>query len=194
MDIEIIQSELKEILSTKRYRHSVGVMERAEELANIYNVDINAAKLVGIAHDIAKEMTSEEVFKYANNNKIVFDDIEKKQPSLLHSKIGADICKKKYNFTESMQEAIIYHTTGSENMDMLAKIIFIADATEKNRNFENLEYLVTLSNSNIDEAIVYYLDATIKGVINKKQLIHPNSVLTRNSFLDKINEYKKTHK
>ena len=38
--IDIIKEELKQILSEKRYIHSIGVMEMAMELAQIYNIDI----------------------------------------------------------------------------------------------------------------------------------------------------------
>ena len=38
--IEQIKKELKNMLSEKRYIHSIGVMEMASELAKIYNVDI----------------------------------------------------------------------------------------------------------------------------------------------------------
>lgn len=58
--IDKIKQELKESLSEKRYIHSLGTMERAEELAKIYGVDIEKARLAGLTHDIAKEMTKEE--------------------------------------------------------------------------------------------------------------------------------------
>ena len=50
-----IDSDLKSTLSEKRYKHSLGVMKKAEELALIYGVDVNIAKLTGLAHDIGKE-------------------------------------------------------------------------------------------------------------------------------------------
>ena len=46
--IEKIQADLKEILSERRYRHSVGVMEMAGELAKIYCVDVETAKIAGL--------------------------------------------------------------------------------------------------------------------------------------------------
>ena len=45
------------MLSEKRYMHSVGVMRKAEQLAKKYGIDVNKAKLAGLAHDIAKEMS-----------------------------------------------------------------------------------------------------------------------------------------
>ena len=55
-----IKIDIKNVLSEKRYEHSIRVMERAEELARKYNVDIEKAILIGLAHDIAKDMPREE--------------------------------------------------------------------------------------------------------------------------------------
>lgn len=185
MNIEEIIEDIKNILSEARFKHSVGVMKRAEELARIYDVDIDTAKKVGIAHDIAKEMSKKESLEYTRGNNIEVDEIEKENTSLLHGKIGADIVKKKYGFTEQMQNAIKVHTTGSPDMDILAKILYIADKTEENRKEENenLEYEIKLSNSNIDKAIVYLINKSIKKNIDREKLIHPDSIYTRNKLL-----------
>lgn len=183
IDIEQIKEELKKSLSEKRYIHSIGVMERAEELAKIYNLDVEQAKIVGLTHDIAKEFSNEESLRYAQENGIEFDDIEKSQPSLLHGKVGAHVCKVKYNFTDQMQKAIQYHTTGDENMDVLAKIIFIADKTERYRRFDDLDYIVNLSNQNLEDAIIYIIDKAMIKTMQKGELIHPKSISTRNALI-----------
>ena len=141
-----INNDLKNTLSEKRYKHSLGVMKKAEELASIYGIDTNVAKLTGLAHDIGKEFSDEEMLKYAKENNIEVDNVEKVNVGLLHAKIGADICKKKYNFTLEMQNAIKYHTVGNENMDLLAKIIFVADKTEEGRNYKKDEKNEQLQN------------------------------------------------
>ena len=69
------------------------------------------------------------------------DEIEKIHLPLIHAKLGAEIAKKDFGCTEDICESIRWHTTGKENMSMMEKILFIADATGKDRNFENTEYL-----------------------------------------------------
>lgn len=189
-DIEKILENVKNILSEKRYIHSIGVMKQAEYLAKKYGQDVEIAKAVGIAHDIAKELTEEEKIKYVEENKIEIDEIEKINIGLLHAKIGADICKKKYNFTEEMQNAIKYHTTGNENMDTLAKIIFVADKTEENRKYDDLQTVQKLADEDLDKCILYILDYMLVDNVKKQKTIHPDSIKIRNKILIENLKYK----
>ena len=188
MDLNEIQDYVKEHLSEKRYNHSIGVMERAKELAIKYNADVETCAKIGIAHDIAKEMTEEEKLKYVKDNNIEIDEVERKNTGLLHAKIGKDIAIKKFGFTESMGEAIGNHTTGNKNMDIYSKILFIADRTSKDRDFEDLEYLKSLEDKGINEAVLYILDKKIELQIKKKALIHINGIIARNSLLEENNK------
>lgn len=129
MDIEIIKDRVKEVLSERRYNHSLEVMKRCEELAIIYGVDVEKAKKVGLAHDIAKEMKIDEIMQIVKENNIHLDEIEMQNPGLWHAKIGAVICKNEFGFTQDMVEAVENHTTAKEGMDLLSKILFVADAT-----------------------------------------------------------------
>ena len=74
--LEEINNRIKNTLSEKRYFHSVCTMNRMEILAKIYNVDVEKAKLVGIIHDIAKEMTAKEAFEYVKKYNLKIDEIE----------------------------------------------------------------------------------------------------------------------
>ena len=184
-----INKDLKEVLSEKRYNHSIGVMKKAEELAKIHGENINKAKLVGLAHDIGKELSEDEMIQYTKENNIEVDEIEKINIGLLHAKIGADICSKKYGFSVDMQNAIKYHTVGNLNMDLLSKIIFVADKIEDGRNYKDedkskdLKLAREIAITNIDKALFFEIDCSIKYTIQKGKLIHPDSILIRNKLL-----------
>lgn len=183
MELNKIQEIVKQRLSEKRYNHSICVMERCEELANKFNVDLNTAKKIGIAHDIAKELTAEEKLEYVEKNNINIDEIEKENTGLLHAKIGSDICIKEFGFTKEMADAIKAHTTGLPDMTLLSKILFIADRTSKERNFPDINLLNEILEKNIDEAVLYIIDKKIQLQIEKKQSMHPNSIIARNEIL-----------
>lgn len=184
-----INQDIQRELSEKRYNHSIGVMKKAEELAKLYKVNINKAKLVGLAHDIGKELSKEDKLKYVKENNIEIDRIEKINVGLLHGKIGADICKKRYDFTEDMQDAIKFHTTGNKDMDLLAKIIFVADKIEEGRKYKDknkmqeLELIREAAKENLDEAMLGLIDSSLIYTMQKKNLIHPDSISTRNQLI-----------
>ncbi len=184
-----INQDIQRELSEKRYNHSIGVMKKAEELAKLYKVNINKAKLVGLAHDIGKELSKEDKLKYVKENDIEIDRIEKINVGLLHGKIGADICKKRYDFTEDMQDAIKFHTTGNKDMDLLAKIIFVADKIEEGRKYKDknkmqeLELIREAAKENLDEAMLGLIDSSLIYTMQKKNLIHPDSISTRNQLI-----------
>ena len=188
MELEEIQKYVKETLSKKRYNHSFCVMERAKELAIKFGADVDVCAKIGIAHDIAKEIPEEEKIKYCMENNIEIDEIERKNTSLLHAKIGKDIAIKRFGFSENMGQAIANHTTGNENMDLYSKILFIADRTSKDRHFEDLEYLKSLEDIGIDEAVLYIIKKKIELQIKKKAQIHLNGIIARNSLLENLDK------
>ena len=183
--IEQIKKDLKDILSEKRYTHSVGVMEMAARLAEIYGADVETAKLAGILHDIAKEMSSEEKLKYVKENNIIINEVERINTPILHGKIGADIAKKKYGINEQVQRAIEYHTTTNPNMDLISKIVYVSDKIELNRKSEDydIKYERELALKDIDKTIIYIIDSNIKSLINKGKLIEGEMIETRNKLL-----------
>ena len=190
MEYKEIENDVKSVLSEYRFTHSLGVAKKAVELAKIYGVQEEIAKKVGIAHDIAKEMTDEEMIEYAKANNIRIDEIETVKPSLLHGKIGADIAAKKFGFTQDMVNAIKWHTTGRKNMSMLEKIIYVADKTEENRKGTrfNLEKSRELSIQNIDKALIFLMNEFITYNVINEWLIHPETIDARNDLL--LNEGK----
>lgn len=134
-------------------------------------------------HDIAKEMTDDEKIKYVEENDMIIDDIEKKNPGLLHAKIGADIAKKQFRFTDDMVDAIKYHTTAKANMGDLTKILYVADATGEDRNWDDLDKVRQMSEVDLNSAIVYIIELNIIKNIEKKNLLHPDSIFARNELI-----------
>ncbi len=183
MKYEEIEEIVKNTLSPKRYLHSVGVAKRAYELACIYGEDGEIARKIGIAHDIAKEMPKEEALIFAKENHIIFDEIEKQEPGLWHSKLGAHIAISKFGFTKDMAEAIMYHTTGSIHMNTMDKIIYVADKTDETRTKINLEEVVKISNHNLDEGVLYIAKYMTNYSLQKDSLIHPHTIELINELI-----------
>ena len=191
VEYEELYKIVKETVSEKRFNHILGVVERAVEYAEIYGENIENVKKSAILHDIAKEIEKEDAFKMLDDFGVKLDEIEMKNYNLVHSKLGGAIAKYKYNLSDDISNAISYHTTGRANMSLLEKIIYLADATEKGRVYENelntmtLDELVDLIKKDIDEGLRYVLSYTLKHLLSKNLYIHINSV-------DAYNFYKKS--
>lgn len=183
--LDKIMQDMQKTLSTRRFNHSIGVMRKARELAKIYNIDEDEAGMTGLAHDIAKEMKKEDIVKYIKENNIKADDIELKNLDLLHGKIGADICRKKYNFTDEMCNAIANHTTGELRMTKFDKIILLADKLEEGRNWQGIDEIRQIACEDLDLAIIKIIDRAILECVRKQKQIHSKSIYIRNELIQK---------
>ena len=174
---------VKNTLSEQRFLHSECVAARCVELAKIYGLDEEIARLIGISHDVAKEMPNNEKIKYCMDNNLDIDDIEQIHPGLLHGKIAADIGAKEYGFTEEMCSAIRCHTTGKANMSKLDKILYVADMSSADRQFPDKGYIIRLANENLDECVKYILKTGINERMEREKKVHLNSLRALNYFL-----------
>lgn len=189
--LEEIKKDLKTILSDNRYEHSIGTMEKAIELAKIYELDEQKAAYTALVHDIAKEMTIQEYIQYALDNNIELKEEDKNCPNVLHGIIGADIVNKKYGFTKEMQDAIYYHTTGRTNMSLFEKIIYLADKVEERTRTQERAKVIRdiMKKEGLDEAILFICDDyVLPKSIKNKTVIHPNTIYLRNEIIIKTNK------
>ncbi len=168
-----IRKQLKKELDRNRYQHTLGVMYTAACLAMRYEADLYQAMLAGLLHDCAKCIPGNEQISLCKKNFIVIREVERENPSLLHAKLGAFLARTKYGIEDTaVLHAIEVHTTGSPGMNLLDKIIFIADYIEPNREkAENLREVRALAFRDIDQAVVQILHDTIHYLNYKKGAI-----------------------
>lgn len=179
---------LEKRISEKRLYHSKCVMNSCITLAKIYNIDENKAALVGIAHDVAREMTDDEWFEYCNKHNIEISEEEKEKPVLLHAKVGANISKEEFGFSEEMSNAIKYHTLGNVPMDRLSEILFISDSISEDRKYDGVEILRELAKENINKAMLKIINSTINLRISRNQIINENTLKLKEYYKDRFNK------
>lgn len=96
---------------------------------------------------------------------------------------GASIAKKRYDASRKVQNAILYHTTGNVKMDTFAKIIYVADKIEENRDYEGVEELRKIAEKDLDKAILIMIDYVIEKSIKKGRAMHPDTIELKNYLL-----------
>lgn len=186
-DTESLKKHISGIMNEERFRHSLGVMELAAELAGIYGVDEKKAALTGLVHDAAKQLPETEqlsLLKKAYADKEP-DEIVFNNKKLWHGPAGAVYVKEMFGMDNETSDAVFYHTTGKENMSLLEKIIFLADCIEINRDneFDWAKDTRDIARKDLDEAMLIAVDKSLKSIIDRNLIIHPGSVMLRNEIL-----------
>ena len=180
---EEVYETVKRKLSDERIYHSECVMNRCIEYAKMYGADIEKAKLIGISHDILKETPKSQRIDEAEKLGVKLDDIEKQALALIHAKAGAEFCRKKFDFSDDMCDAIKYHTTGRENMTLIEKILYLADCTGEDRKFKEAQIGYELAKKDLDMALLYFFKKTIEWQIEDENIIHLDTIKAYNYLL-----------
>lgn len=173
---ETTEEHLKSVLKPERYEHSLGVAAMAVAMAGIYGVNQYKAYIAGLLHDCAKNLSSEQVEIKCRDLEPEIDEFERKAPSLIHAKLGAEFVKVEFGISDNeICEAIKWHTIGKPEMSTLEKIIFVADMIEKNRSYPGVERLRKIAYMNLDEAVFECVSTVIEFNKKKGKPIHPNA-------------------
>ncbi len=195
MNNEQYKEILQKRLSEKRYIHSLNVADSAKELALIYGCDPEKAYTVGLVHDCCKDEPAGLQLSYILENKVELSEYELDVPKLYHAISGSVFAKKEFGITdEDMLNAIRYHTTGRKGMSLLEKVVFIADFISAERDYNGVDIMREKAKRSLDEAIVEGLGFTIKDLITRNMIVHPDTVLAFNDAmfnLQKINQESK---
>ncbi|KMK75925.1 bis(5'-nucleosyl)-tetraphosphatase (symmetrical) YqeK [Alkalihalobacillus pseudalcaliphilus] len=179
--LEIVQPHLTE----HRYQHTLGVMQTALRLARKFGVDEKKAEIAAIFHDYAKFRNKDEM-RSLIREKLQWLEILDYGDELLHAPCGAYYVQHEVGIRDQeILGAIAYHTTGKPGMNDLEKVIFLADYIEPGRHFKGVDEVRALAEDDLDEAILQSLHNTVQFLMNRRQLIFPDTLATYNDFIFK---------
>ena len=186
MDVQGYVNIIRENLSPQRFQHSLRVMEAAVDIADRLNVDKDKVCIAALLHDYAKDYKTEKLLELAEKNALITCQAEKVQPDLLHGPVAAWLCRTELGIKdEAVLQAIRYHTTGHAAMNELDTIIYLADLVEPGRKYKGVEELRKICEQDIYAGLLYAFDCTLLYVIERKMLIHPFTIESRNQLLTK---------
>lgn len=158
-----LRKKMEKVQDAKRFAHTLGVEFTAAALAMRYQADVADAQIAGLLHDCAKCLTDEKRVSICEKHQISMTDIERRNPFLLHAKVGEYLAREKYGITNpDILNAIRFHTTGRENMSLLERIVFVADYIEPGRRqAPNLSEIRQLAFTDLDAAMLKILEDTL---------------------------------
>lgn len=151
--LDEIKDYLRSNLKPARYGHVLGVVNTAIKLAETYGEDKEKAEIAALCHDVAKNMSNEELRKIIEDENIILSIDEENTKELWHSIIAPIIAKKVFEIKdEEILNAMRWHTTGKENMTNLEKIVYLADLIEPSRKFEGIDEIREVAYKDLDLA------------------------------------------
>jgi nicotinate-nucleotide adenylyltransferase len=188
MDFEYYKKLAEAKMGGKRFHHSLMVAEEAAALAKLYHGDDEKAKLAGILHDITKEATLHEQLHLIKKYDIILDDVEKNAKTLLHAITGSAYVfgELKINDTD-IKNAISYHTTGRAGMSLLEKIIFVADFTSAEREYDGVDIMRGLAKQSLEKAMLFGVSFSINDLIRRGMPVHINAINLYNELASNKN-------
>lgn len=183
--------EIKEYIernySEKRKIHTEGVRVTAMELARRYGADPAKAELAALFHDMYRGVSENSLNYYVKH--LGLDEKYMNNCNLAHGKIAAIVMKRDFEITDDdIVNAVSYHTTGRENMSLLEKIIYLADAIEPNRVYPGVDELRKLADEDLDKACLSSLTNTINFVRASGKYLDEETVRAKEDLERKIKE------
>lgn len=169
MELQEIRKKLKKELDKGRYEHTKGVMYTAGCLAMAHGYSVEKAMLAGLLHDCAKCIPNDEKIALCEKNHILIHPVEYESPYLLHAKLGAYLAEKTYGVSDpEILHAIKVHTTGEPDMNLLDKIIYIADYIEPGRDkAPNLQEVRRIAFQNLNVCMAQILRDTLMYLMSR---------------------------
>ena len=177
--------ELEKRLKRSRFHHTLRVTDTAMELAKDCGEDVEKAEIAGLFHDLAKNLSEEELVSYIDHHGLAVDELVLRNLYLAHGMVAADIAEREYGISDSeILEAIWYHTIGRPSLCKLAKIIYVADYIEPQRQIEGVDLIRQVAQTgDIDKALLMTIENQMAYLLQGHKEIHPNALQMRNELI-----------
>lgn len=132
---DTISKRISAQLGTHRERHVRRVTDLAVTLAGRFGIDRDIARLVGLAHDMDRELPSWRSYALVADWRIPVTAVERRHPKMLHGAVAAARLQREFGVSDrSVITAVRHHTLGHPDLDEVGFLIFVADYCEPGRS------------------------------------------------------------
>jgi predicted HD superfamily hydrolase involved in NAD metabolism len=167
--------------------HVMRVVHEARTLAEIHRIDRDAVTIAALGHDLMRAHSTERLIHIAAEQGYPADPVDRFEPILLHGPLAVPVLREQYKVIDAdVLGAVAYHTTAHAGMTPLQKLIFIADKIEpekRDRFPTQIDRVIQLAQTDLDAAMLAYLDFFVVEAVEGGWALHPNTVAARNELL-----------
>lgn len=177
---------LSERLSERAYAHCERTAQAAAELAGVYGVDPDLARLAGLLHDWDRETPKHDLVADAARRGMAVSDVEHAQPKLLHARTGAAAVREAFpDLPEAVYSAVQKHTVGALEMSDLDRVVYLADMIEPGRDWPGVEELrEEVGRVPLEQLFFLGYAASLGSLIARHKRLHPDTVAVWNALVD----------
>lgn len=185
-----IESWLKQNLSENRKTHILRVAKTAKKYAKKLGLDFYKAELSALLHDLAKELPNEKLLEISKKYEIEIDEIDLYNPHVLHARVGEFLAREKFNIDDpDVLGGIRCHTLAEPNMSNIMMIVYLADATEPNRDRKFAAPIrKAFKEKGLEAAVLKAIDTKLLDVISHNKRIHPLTIRARNWIISNLSQ------
>jgi predicted HD superfamily hydrolase involved in NAD metabolism len=166
--------------------HIRRVEEEAVRLAARHGVDERRAQLAALGHDLVRHEKGPRLLELASEYGLTLDEVERASPILVHGPVAAAMLRRDYGVEdEELVAGVDCHTTARAGMSALEKVLFVADKIEPHKLAREaaLAKVKALAETDLDAAVLSYLDFNLKQAIRRGWQVHRRSNEARNELL-----------
>ena len=175
LSMEELERVVTGLLKPSRVNHVLGCRDTAVQLAKHWGADVTDAARAGLLHDITKAIDGPLQLTLCGEYGTMLDDFSRRYPKTLHALTGSLVAERIFGENEAVVSAIRHHTTGKADMNLLEKIIYIADYIEPNRDLPGIERLRMLAYTDLDAALKLGLNMTLEYLARQGSEVSPES-------------------
>ena len=175
LPLEQLEKVVISLLNPNRVKHVLGCAQTAGELARLYGANETDAVRAALLHDITKALDGPLQLTLCRAYGTILDEFSTKNPKTLHALTGSLVADRIFGENPAVVEAIRSHTTGKADMNLLEKIIYVADYMEPNRDFPGVEQLRSLAYTDITQALKLGLQMTLAMLEEQGREVSPES-------------------
>ena len=179
-----ISEYTKSVVKETRFAHSQRTAQMLADLCKNYGLSEEKGWLAGIAHDMCKDVSDEELFELASKDGRPITKMEQEMPFLLHGRAAAVRIQEMFGVTDpEIIDAIANHTFGSVDSCDLALLLFVADKIEPGRPQSTDQYRANLMSLSCHGIVRAVLEENIEYLEKRGKTVAPESLALREKLL-----------
>ena len=184
-------------MSGRRLSHTKAVADECDELAKLFKLSEADAEMLHTAallHDCTKEYKAADQVKLCEKYGIKYTRDDLDSPKVFHAVTGAAYAKDVFGASDEICACIAKHTTGSPDMTLCEKLLYLADYIEATRTFDDCVALRKFFHKAVEKSakplsdilcdtLILSFDMTIKNLLSDGETVHPATIEARNSLI-----------